>query len=545
MKEVMSEQSVLRSSAVMALGTLISRITGLARNLLLVTALGTAIIGDTYQIANSLPTVVYILVAGGALNAVFVPQIIREMKNKDGGHSYTSQLATATFTILGFATVIGIIAAPLIVRLYATKFGGAGLQNEFELTVLFTRYCLPQVLFLGLFTLLGQIANARGSFGPMMWAPILNNLVVIGVLVGFIVMAPDAANGVMSTAAKTLLGVGTSLGALVQAAILIPVISKAGVRLRPNFHWSFLRKSAHLAKWTLIFVLINQIGFIFIVNLATSASVRAKQSGINIGVGFTPYQNASFIFMLPHSIIAVSFVTALLPRISRFASEARITDVRDDIEKTLLHLYSLIVPAAFALLFLSQPIAHFIFAGSRSADASQIGLILSGFALGLIPFCSSYLMLRGFYAFEDTRTPAGITLVMNILTVIAATIGYFVLPTRFITVGIAISFGIGYLASSLWARYLLTKRIGGMSLRRDLISIIVVSAIAFAPSLLISRISNDLLNSGVPNLISSVVTLVISGLVAMPIYLVLGYRLQITPITSVGGSVRKRLSKGN
>ncbi|MCX6994368.1 MAG: murein biosynthesis integral membrane protein MurJ, partial [Chlamydiae bacterium] len=192
-------------------------------------------------------------------------------------------------------------------------------------------------------------------------------------------------------------------------------MAKTRVRLRPNFHWSPLRKSAHLPKWTVVFVAINQLGFMVIVNLATAASVRAKQSGIETGVGFTPYQNAHFIFMLPHSIIAVSFVTALLPRISRFAAEARISDVRDEMSQTLLHLYSLIIPAAFALLFLGQPIAYLIFAASRSQDSSQIGLILSGFALGLILFCSSYLMLRGFYAFEDTKTPAGITLVMNVV----------------------------------------------------------------------------------------------------------------------------------
>lgn len=212
----------------MAVGTIFSRITGLARNLLLVAALGTAIIGDTFQVANTIPTVLYILVAGGALNAVFVPQIVREMKKEDGGHSFVSQLATATFTILAIATAIGVITAPLVVRLYAAKFGGSGLENEFDLTVLFTRYCLPQILFLGLFTLFGQIANARGSFGPMMWAPILNNLVVIGVLIGFIAIAPDAQNGVISTSAKALLGFGTTLGAFAQAAILIPVIVKSG-----------------------------------------------------------------------------------------------------------------------------------------------------------------------------------------------------------------------------------------------------------------------------------------------------------------------------
>ena len=540
----MSEQSVLKSSAIMAVGTIFSRITGLGRNLLLVAALGTAIIGDTFQVANTIPTVVYILVAGGALNAVFVPQIVREMKKPDGGNAFVSQLATATFTILAIATAIGVLAAPLIVRLYAAKFGGSGLETEFELTVLFTRYCLPQILFLGLFTLFGQIANARGSFGPMMWAPILNNLVVIGVLIGFIAIAPNAQDGVISTSAKTLLGLGTTFGAFVQAAILIPVIVKSGVRLRPNFHWSSLGKSAHLAKWTMIFVLINQAGFVVIVNLATAASVRAKESGIDVGVGFTPYQNAHFIFLLPHSIIAVSLVTALLPRISRLAADTQISSVRDEIQQTLLNLYSLIIPAAFAMLFLGQPIAHLIFAGSNSADASQIGMILSGFALGLIPFCSSYVMLRGFYAFEDTKTPAAITLLMNIVTILCATISYFVLPIRFITVGIAVSFGIGYLSSSLLARFLLSKRIGLLSIRKELLSILLVSFIAFAPGLLISTQLESLLNSGAPNAFTSLLTLVVAGAIALPIFLGIGYALKVSSILAVAASLKKKLAKG-
>ena len=539
----MSEQSVLKSSAIMAVGTIFSRITGLGRNLLLVAALGTAIIGDTFQVANTIPTVVYILVAGGALNAVFVPQIVREMKKPDGGNAFVSQLATATFTILAIATAIGVLAAPLVVRLYAAKFGGSDLETEFELTVLFTRYCLPQILFLGLFTLFGQIANARGSFGPMMWAPILNNLVVIGVLIGFIAIAPNAQDGVISTSAKTLLGLGTTFGAFVQAAILIPVIVKSGVRLRPNFHWSSLGKSAHLAKWTMIFVLINQAGFVVIVNLATAASVRAKESGIDVGVGFTPYQNAHFIFLLPHSIIAVSLVTALLPRISRLAADTKISNVRDEIQQTLLNLYSLIIPAAFAMLFLGQPIAHLIFAGSNSADASQIGMILSGFALGLIPFCSSYVMLRGFYAFEDTKTPAAITLLMNIVTILCATISYFVLPIRFITVGIAVSFGIGYLSSSLLARFLLSKRIGLLSIRKELLSILLISFIAFAPGLLISSQLESLLNSGAPNAFTSLLTLVVAGAIALPMFLGIGYALKVSSILALAASVKRKLAK--
>jgi putative peptidoglycan lipid II flippase len=339
------------------------------------------------------------------------------------------------------------------------------------------------------------------------------------------------------------LGLGTTFGAFVQAAILIPVIVKSGVRLRPNFHWSSLGKSAHLAKWTMIFVLINQAGFVVIVNLATAASVRAKESGIDVGVGFTPYQNAHFIFLLPHSIIAVSLVTALLPRISRLAADTQISNVRDEIQQTLLNLYSLIIPAAFAMLFLGQPIAHLIFAGSSSADAGQIGMILSGFSLGLIPFCSSYVMLRGFYAFEDTKTPAAITLFMNIVTILCATISYLMLPIRFITVGIAVSFGIGYLSSSLLARFLLSKRIGRLNIRKELLSILLISFIAFAPGLLISSQSESLLNSGAPNAFTSLLTLVVTGAIALPIFLGIGYVLKVSSILAVAASVKRKLAK--
>ncbi|TSA51507.1 MAG: murein biosynthesis integral membrane protein MurJ, partial [Actinobacteria bacterium] len=211
---------VMRSSAIMAVGTTISRLTGLVRNLLLVVALGTAIIGDTYQVANTIPMIIYILVAGGALNAVFVPQLVRAMKdNSDGGSAFTSKLVTATVVILGGATLVAILCAPLIIRLYASKFSDPAFVNELNLTVTFARYCLPQILFLGLFTVLGQIANARGSFGPMMWAPIANNLVVIAVLGVFITIAPLVNANSLTSGEQALLGVGTSFGALIQALL--------------------------------------------------------------------------------------------------------------------------------------------------------------------------------------------------------------------------------------------------------------------------------------------------------------------------------------
>ncbi|CAB4695045.1 unannotated protein [freshwater metagenome] len=528
---------VMRSSAVMAVGTTLSRLTGLVRNLLLVIALGTAILGDTYQVANTIPTIIYILVAGGALNAVFVPQLVRAMKdNSDGGSAFTSKLVTATIVILGGATLVAILCAPLIIRLYASKFSDPGFIDELNLTVTFARYCLPQILFLGLFTILGQIANARGSFGPMMWAPIANNLVVITVLGIFIAIAPSVNANSLTGGEQALLGIGTSFGALVQALLLLPVIARSGVRLRPNFHWRELRKSAGLATWTLIFVLLNQLGFMVIVNLSTAVSVRAAQAGITDGLGFTPYQNAYLIFMLPHSIIAVSFVTALLPRISRSAASGEKESVKKDLAQHLGIVGAFTIPAGMAFLFLGQPIAHLLYLGADSSSAQQIGSVLAGFSLGIIPFSASYLLLRGFYAYEDTRTPAFITLIMNLVMCVCAFVAYHLLPLRWITVGIAVAFGIGYVASTFVASRILRKRVGVLDgALSTYAKLFLLALIAFLPSLAIHRMISIANES-----FAAVLELLLSGGVALALYLWIGGLMKIDALMQV----RQPLSTG-
>ena len=160
----------------MAIGTIFSRITGLVRGLLTVALLGTALLGDTFNVANTMPNILYNLIIGGALTAVFVPQLVRAIREPDGGSAFISRLVTATVVVLGLLTTVAVVAAPLLVRLFATSYVG---RPEFHLTVLIMRWCLPQIFFMGLFALLGQIANAKEKFGPMMWAPILNNIVGI------------------------------------------------------------------------------------------------------------------------------------------------------------------------------------------------------------------------------------------------------------------------------------------------------------------------------------------------------------------------------
>jgi len=220
----MKNNELFRASGVMAIGTILSRITGFFRAILGVAVLGTALLADTYNVANTMPNILYNLLVGGALTAIFVPQLVRSFADEDGGDGFASRLVTTISGILLLLVIVGVIFAPALVRLYAPEFSTVGFETENQIAIAFTRYCLPQIFFLGLFTMLGQVANARGSFAPLMWAPIANNLVVIAVFAGVLLFQNSITLDTVTDAQIQLLGWGTTLGIIVQALILIPVV---------------------------------------------------------------------------------------------------------------------------------------------------------------------------------------------------------------------------------------------------------------------------------------------------------------------------------
>ena len=482
------EPDFIKSSAIMAAGTIVSRFTGLIRNLLTVAALGTALFADTFNVANTIPTILYILLAGGALNAVFVPQLVRSMReDDDGGSAFASRLLTSVTALLLFITALGIILAPLITRIYAPRFFQPGFETERSLTITFMRYCLPQILMMGIFVILSQIGNARGKFGPMMWAPVLNNLVGITVLLTFLLIAPDVNANTITPTQTALLGLGTTLGFVIQALILIPVVKNSGLRLKARFDWrnSDLGKSFRLGGWTLLFVLINQIGYLIIVQVATSAAVQAKIEGITTGVGFTPYSYAYFIFILPHSIITVSVITALLPKISRLAHEKKDELVKKNLVDSLRNIAVATAPSTVLFIAFGTAIASLLYAGTSAEDSRQIGLVLAGFALGLIPFSTMPLLLRGFYAYEDTKTPVIINLFATGSMMVLAVIAENVIPFRYVTVALAIILGISNILGTVLSIRSLEKRIGRFP-KTDLVrthgKLLLLSCLALLPS---------------------------------------------------------------
>ncbi|MER6558595.1 murein biosynthesis integral membrane protein MurJ [Streptomyces sp. NPDC001027] len=537
---------LLKSSAVMAAGTMVSRLTGFVRSALIVSALGVGLLGDTFQVAYQLPTMIYILTVGGGLNSVFVPQLVRAMKeDEDGGEAFANRLLTLVMVALGLLTVAAIAAAPVLIRLLSDSVAGEPAANEVGVT--FVRYFLPSIFFMGVHVVMGQILNARGKFGAMMWTPVLNNIVIIVTLGMFIwVYGTSADSGMKVTTippeAERLLGVGVLLGLVVQALAMIPYLRETGFRMRLRFDWKGhgLGKAATLAKWTVLFVLANQAGALVVTQLSTSAG---KASHID-GTGFAAYANAQLIWGLPQAIITVSLMAALLPRISRSAAEDDGGAVRDDISQGLRTTAVAIVPIAFGFLALGIPMCTLIFGSSGTGSATNMGFMLMAFGLGLIPYSVQYVVLRAFYAYEDTRTPFYNTVIVAAVNASASLVCYFVLPTRWAVVGMAASYGLAYAIGVGVAWNRLRKRLGGDLDGSHVLRTYARLCIASVPAALISGAAcygiGHSLGQGV---LGSFAALLAGGALLLGVFFVAARRMRIEELNSLVGMVRGRLGR--
>ena len=456
----MKSNELFRASGVMAIGTILSRITGFFRAILAVAVLGTALLADSYNVANTMPNILYNLLVGGALTAIFVPQLVRSFSDEDGGHAFASRLVTTISGILFALVIVGVIFAPALVKLYAPEFSTPGFETEQHIAVAFTRYCLPQIFFLGLFTMLGQVANARGSFAPLMWAPIANNLVVIVVFAAILATQHALSIGEITDFQVQLLGWGTTLGVVVQALILIPVVKRSGIHLRPMFGVQGLGKSFGLAGWTLVYVLVSQLGYLVTVNVATSAAVRSAQAGISTGVGFTPYTSAYYIMLLPYSIVTISIVTALLPHLSKLAIAKNVEEVRKQLIRAIRMVGVVTVPSAVALLFFGPLMTEVLYMGISLEDSRYIGFVLSALSFGLVAFSINLILIRGFNAFEDTKTQVTSIIIINVISVGLSYLFLATLDSNWVTVGLGIAFSLSYIVGLFITISLLKKHVG-------------------------------------------------------------------------------------
>lgn len=538
--------SLLKSSAVMAAGTMVSRLTGFVRSAMIVSALGIGLLGDTFQVAYQLPTMIYILTVGGGLNSVFVPQLVRAQKNDaDGGQAYANRLLTLVMVVLGALTVLGWFAAPLLVHALSTPVASDPAANEVAIT--FVRYFLPSIFFMGIHVVMGSILNARGKFGAMMWTPVLNNIVIIATLGMFLwVYSTSEKSGMRVTSIPDdgvrLLGVGVLLGLIVQSLAMIPYLREAGFKLRLRFDWKGqgLGKAAKLAKWTMLFVLANQAGAIVVIQLGTAA---VKHSGMD-GTGFAAYSNAQLIWGLPQAIITVSLMAALLPRLARAAHEGDTGAVRDDISQGLRTSAVAIVPIAFSFLALGIPMCTLIFGSSGVNGATRMGYMLMAFGLGLIPYSVQYVVLRAFYAYEDTRTPFYNTVIVAAFNAAASGICYLVLPARWAVAGMALSYGAAYAIGVGVAWQRLRKRLGGDLDGANVIRTYARLALASVPGAILGAGAGYAITKALgQGVIGSLAALIVGLAVLFGVFFVAARRMRIQELNSLVGMVRGRLGR--
>jgi len=401
--------SVGRSSLLLASGTVVSRILGFINAVVLARTLGLVGSGaDAFALANQLPNNIYAIVAGGVLSAVLVPHIVKSGLDSDGGVKYVNKLLTLGILVFGAVAILATIAAPLFVGLYAQQSAGAGdlgfTAADIDLAIAFAWWCLPQVFFYAVYSLLGEVLNAKGLFGPFTWAPVLNNIVAIagmvwlgGIFSGSVSLATDWSGGEIAVLAGS-----ATAGVAAQALVLFFFLGRAGIRFRPDFRFRGvgLGETSRVAAWMLGMILVTQVAGILQSNIASLATTNGDPGLAVLRFGW-------LVFMLPHSVVTVSLATAYFTRMSTYVRDGNPSALALDIRESLARV-GLFMVLASAGLWVTAPFVAQVFDESAS---SGLAPVISLYAVGLVPFGIVFVLQRVFYALGDTRTPFVIQLV--------------------------------------------------------------------------------------------------------------------------------------
>ncbi|AWB90433.1 murein biosynthesis integral membrane protein MurJ [Homoserinimonas hongtaonis] len=540
-----------RSSALLASGTMVSRILGFVKAIVLAQAIGlsASAAADAFGAANQLPNNIYALIAGGVLGAILVPQIVRAGLHDDGGQRYINKLMTLGITVFALVTLLATLAAPLLVALYAQEAsatGGRGFSSEgMALATAFAYWCLPQVFFYALYSLLGEVLNARRVFGPFAWAPAVNNIVAIAGLVAFVALFGGAdANSDVSdwTPDKIAILAGTAtLGIVAQSAVLMFFWRKVGLKFRPDFRWRGvgLAKTGKSAGWVFAMILVTQLAGL------VQSRVASLPSGDAAGIA--TLQSSWLIFMLPHSVIAVSIATVFFTRMSSHATVGDTGAVRDDLMSSLRTIGLLIVLASFALIVLAIPFARVF--EEDFGNVQSMAAVIAAYMVGLIPFSAVFVLQRTFYALEDTRTVFFIEVAKSALFVV----GFLLctrLPVEWIAVGIALVSSFTFLAQASLTFILLRRRLGplggrALTLRYGQYILVGLASSAVGFGLLLLFGAFNPAGFAVSGIVPALVTMVVIGGVMAVIYLGLLLALRNPELQVVRGILMRRLRPGH
>lgn len=526
--------SLAHSGFAMATGTIASRGTGFLRTVVIASAIGAAGVGNSYAVANTVPNALYDLLLGGILSAVIVPLLVQAAHDDgDNGDAYAQRLLTIVTVVLTVVAIVAVVLAPLIISAYAPNAQPA----QYDLAVTFARFFLPQLLFYGIGATFGAILNVRGSFAAPMWVPVLNNVVVIGAGITFDVithMTPTA--GHLSRAQTLVLAIGTTAGVVAQTVALLPALRRVGFKLKARWDWrgAGLRRAGPFAGWMLGYVLTNQVGFLFIVLLATSV-------GNGRGV-FAAYSYAYVLFSLPYAVVAVTVITALFPGMSRSGLAGDEPAIAGSLAQGLSVAGVVLVPATVLFLVAGPSIAVAVYQHGEvtPAKAELIGRVLVAFSVGLLPFSAFQMQLRAWLAVRDSRTPMLVNLGATALNLAIDLALYLTLPTRDKAVGLALGYSLSYVVGTLVFTLMLRRRMVAPR-RTHVIRTYVRLALAGVIAAVPTALAVHLIGAGTPSTpLRAIATTVVAAAVGLIVFVLIARRLRIRELDQMLSTLPRR-----
>ena len=551
-----------RAVALMASGTLVSRVLGFVRTFLLALAIGAVSnVGDAFDKANTIPTIIFMLLAGGIFNVILVPQLIKAARAPDGGRDYTSKLMTLTITVMAVLAALLTLAAPWILRLLADPHWSPDLL---ALGTIFTYWCMPQVFFYGVYAVAGQVLNAHGRFGAYMWAPVANNviqLVMLGiylVLFGSYRFDPAQQLQEWSTTQTLVLAGGSTLGILVQAVVLFFPLRRLGLGLRPDFSWRGigLKRVGGMAAWTLAAMIVGNVTSLYYGRVVSAATSYRQQPGVSLqqaaGIpGEAALNQSQLITVLPHSIFALSLATVLFNELSAAFAEGRYHSVAPLVSRGLRTTAVPIMFFTVGFIVLAGPIGRLF--GGTGAYANESGAAIATLivltTLGLPAKSYAFYLMRVFYAQEDTRTPMLLQVSYALVGLAAAFVASLTLPPWMLAPATALIYAASNTVQAIVAHFAVRKAYGDYGVGKVIGSYVRIGWLAvfagLAGGIVLLLLGGYDFGFAWNGYVPALLSLLASGLVMGVVYLVLLRLADVTELELFLGPLARRIPGGS
>ncbi len=519
----------------MASGTLVSRILGLIRTALLTAVVGTSLAADAFGYANTLPDFIFNLLSAGVLNAVLIPQITKAMKNKDGGEDFVNRLITVSLTLILGVAVLATALSPVLVK------GLSGLTGPAErLAILFAFICMPQIAFYGLYAVLGNVLNTRGRFAAYMWTPALANIVqIIGQVIFLIIWGQQRDPSLWTPAMILILAGSTTLGIVIQGLGLIPEVKASGFKYRPKWGLQGMGSVSRMTLWTLAGLLIQQAGGLF--NSWVMNSVR-NQPGNELVASVATHRNAFLVFMLPHSLVTVSILTALFPSLSRAWQSTKLREIRTILTKGLQIPAVAVIPLSLMIIALSKPLVKVIFVGLDGREAADLAIVLSIMCLGTLGFGVATWQQRYCFASENGRAYFWLQAILTTIQIIFAVLALSLVPGKLAVASIAAGQTIGNWIVAFIFMLMVQRELNGINLPSTL-RLWVRLAVASLPGTGISWLVGTWIFRILPTWIGAVTACAIGAIIFLVAFLACAKTLRIGEVQDMLHPITKRLKK--